>query len=93
MRKHTVYKSALASVKHPLFEFLKSLVLDAEDTDEHAANPSKNSRSYYIPEYRRGDPLSDPLRRLRAVMLDLDVVRDTLDATEMFVVKIALVLA
>jgi hypothetical protein len=69
------------------------VVLDAEVTDEHAANPSQIRGAYYIPEYQRGDPLSAPLRRLMAVMLYLDVVRDAVDSTEMFVVKVALVLA
>lgn len=54
------------------------------------ANSLQKPGWHHIPEYRRGDLLSGPWRRLVIVMSNLDVV---VDVGEMFVVKVALVLA
>ena len=75
-------------------EHLISLVSEADDLGRGCTSLVQDPEEYYIPEYRRGDPLRDPLRRLVVVMSNLDVVDEVVvDSTEMFVVNMALVLA
>ena len=77
----------------PFLELLQFSAVEAKDADRNRGYPLRDPEQCNIPEYRRGDPLSDPLQRLVAALLNLDVVLDVVDSTEMFVVKIALVFA